>query len=270
MINKRQILATIAAACLAAPIAVMADGDGTGIVGSPHDFTDNWSPEVKDASGSHGAVVTEIGTNGWNGRGEICRVCHIPHDNENADKLYEDGLLWNHQVSATSFTMYNKAFSDSIDGTVSSQPDGTAKLCLGCHDGTVALDAFDKYGAGNAGNKMGAIYGGGIGGFVMPNQVAGNLTGTHPISITYDPVADDNLHAKTDTMGMSGTIDDVLDAGKVQCSSCHDVHNQESVPGTHLLRVAQKAGSFTDPNAAAGAPAVTTVASGLCLTCHIK
>jgi hypothetical protein len=55
-------------------------------------------------------------------------------------------------------------------------------------------------------------------------------------------------------MGTSGTIADVLDAGKVQCSSCHDVHDQESVAGTHLLRVLNNGAN----------------PSGLCLTCHIK
>jgi len=60
-------------------------------------------------------------------------------------------------------------------------------------------------------------------------------------------------------MGGSGTIADVLEGGVLQCSSCHDVHDQpgESIPGTHLLRVAQTA-------AQGGTP------SGLCLTCHIK
>jgi hypothetical protein len=58
-------------------------------------------------------------------------------------------------------------------------------------------------------------------------------------------------------MGTSGTIASVLDNGKVQCSSCHDVHDQESVAGSHLLRVAQTV-------------AQGGTASGLCLTCHIK
>ncbi|MCR4332912.1 MAG: hypothetical protein NUV34_09470, partial [Sulfuricaulis sp.] len=65
------------------------------------------------------------------------------------------------------------------------------------------------------------------------------------------------LRATTTAMGTSGTIADVLDGGKVQCSSCHDVHDQESVTGSHLLRVAQ---TVTQGGAA----------SGLCLTCHNK
>jgi predicted CXXCH cytochrome family protein len=60
------------------------------------------------------------------------------------------------------------------------------------------------------------------------------------------------LNPLTTPVGTSSyTIDDILFANQVQCASCHDVHNQESVPGTHLLRVDQ-------------------TGSGLCLTCHIK
>jgi hypothetical protein len=86
-----------------------------------------------------------------------------------------------------------------------------------------------------------------------------NLTGTHPLSIVYDDVADPGLHPISNAMGGSGTIEDVLEptsvGPKVQCSSCHDVHDSvgEAVPDTHLLRVSNK-----------------VPASGLCLTCHKK
>lgn len=212
----------------------MANGLGAGIVGSPHDFSSAT----------------------WNFRGEICRVCHVPHDHRIAEKLYMNGLLWNHQVSAATYTMYDSTWSSTLDNGQSAQPDGTAKLCLGCHDGTVAIDQFDK-------NFDGLFQPGGptivdfaAGDFLVPGFDDGtnkDLRGTHPLSITYDETVDTSLHAKTDSMGTSGTIEDVLDGGKVQCSSCHDVHDQESVAATHLLRVSQ-----------------TAPASGLCLTCHIK
>ena len=245
---KKQLAICIGSISLAASGLVLADGDGTGIVGSPHDFTDNYSDEV-------GGFADES----WNGRNEICRVCHVPHDHHRASQRYLNGLLWNHGLSSATYTMYNSAWSSTIDGSQSAQPDGIAKLCLGCHDGTVAIDTFDKY-AGTAGNEIGAIYGGGISLFEVPSFLDGaneDLRGTHPLSITFDPTADPNLNPTSTTMGSSGTIADVLDFGKVQCSSCHDVHNQESVPATHLLRVAQTA-------------AQGGTASGLCLTCHIK
>ncbi|NQU47324.1 MAG: cytochrome C [Planctomycetes bacterium] len=234
-------LLMIAGFALAFGSPAISQGLGTGIAttGSPHNFTDDVGANELPGSG------------GWNGREEICRVCHVPHDHDRATRYGDNGLLWNHEVSSTTYTMYSSA---TLDGSVASQPTGFSKMCLGCHDGTVGIDTFDKYAGGtvfiqdyNAGFR---IPGG--------TNFAGDLTSTHPISIVYDEVLDPGLNAKTDPMGGSGTIDDVLEGGVLQCSSCHDVHDQpgESVPGTHLLRVNQKASTGT--------------ASGLCLTCHIK
>ena len=228
---------------------LLANGSGAGIVGSPHDFADDYSDEV-------GGGVPELPPGGWNQRGEICRVCHVPHDHGRATQYYLNGLLWNHAVGALTYTMYDSAWSSTLDGTQSAQPDGVAKLCLGCHDGTIAIDTFDKY-AGTPGNEMQNIYGGGLSNFRVPAfSTAGtmDLRGTHPLSIEYDFAADGNLFPTGNAMGTSGTIEDVLDNGKVQCSSCHDVHDQESVAGTHLLRVLNNGAN----------------PSGLCLTCHDK
>ena len=223
--------------------SVWANGKGLGIAGSPHDFTDNLSSEA-------GGAVDES----WNARKEICRVCHVPHDHQLASQRYLNGLLWNHGVSAANYTMYNSSWSSTLNGAQSAQPDGTAKLCLGCHDGTVALDTFDKYAGG------GWFMADQNPNFTIPGFADGvnrDLRGTHPISIAYDPAADTKLQPKSTTMGTSGTIANVLDQDKVQCSSCHDVHDQESVAGTNLLRVAQTVAQGGNP-------------SGLCLTCHVK
>jgi len=216
-----------------------ANGNGNGIVNSPHDF-----------SGS-----------AWNFRGEICRVCHAPHDHQRAAQLYLNGLLWNHQVSSQTYTMYDASWSPSLNNPQSAQPDGIAKLCLGCHDGTVAINQFDR-------NYDGTTDG--VGQFIqdidpdarIPGFADGgnrDLRGTHPISINYNG-PDPGLNPDSTVVGASGlTIADVLDNGKVQCSSCHDVHDSvgEAVGGTHLLRVAQTTGTGGTP-------------SGLCLTCHNK
>lgn len=194
------------------------------ISGSAHDFT----------------------TQGWSG-GRICIACHTPH---NSDTTVTDAPLWNHEVTASTFTMYDRT---SLDGVINGQPDGVSKLCLSCHDGTVALDSF----------------GGATGGSFIPGpaNLGADLSNDHPISITFDTTtaaADGGLHnpsATSVTIGAggtktkTGTIDTVmLSNGTVQCSSCHDVHNTFTVPGTvgePLLKVS-KAGSL------------------LCLTCHDK
>ncbi len=219
--KKSLILALAAVMVVGISSMAMAVGNGNGLLNSPHDFSGR----------------------SWNTSGEICVVCHTPH---NAKSTVE-GLIWNHEMSQATYTMYDEQVSASLDGTVDDQPTGIAKLCLSCHDGTVAIDAF-----GMAGTSTEFVPG-----FAeIPAQSDGtneDLRSTHPISIVYDDFADLQLNVATDTlMGTSGFISDVLDVGgKVQCSSCHDVHDRESVAGTALLRV-----DNTD--------------SALCRTCHFK
>lgn len=229
MRTTKLLYATAALALLVAP-AVLANGSGNGIVGSPHDFS----------------------SEAWNFRAELCRVCHVPHDHGRDTGLV--GLLWNHALPNHAYTMYS---SDTLDGAIDAEPTGVSKMCLGCHDGTVALDEFDK----NIGTPGTVFIQDDHPGFRIPNVPGAegtDLRATHPLSIVYDENTDSGLNPQTDPMGTSGTIADVLQGGKVQCSSCHDVHDSsEAVPNTHLLRVAQTTSQGGDP-------------SGLCLTCHNK
>ncbi len=190
----------------------------------------------------------DLSANGWSG-GQICVVCHTPH---NSDTTVTEAPLWNHGVTTVSFAMYT---SPTFDATQDAQPTGSSKLCLSCHDGVTAIDSF---GGNNGTLKMNG------------NEAVGrsaNLTDDHPISILYDAAlatTDPGLHDPTATTVIIGEGGDktrtgtvsamMLPANKVQCSSCHDVHNNFVGPGTNdqpLLKVS-KAGSK------------------LCLTCHNK
>ena len=172
---------------------------------------------------------------------EICNVCHTPHG---ASTTAVGAPLWDHTETATaSFGVYTGAQGD-LDATVG-QPSGTSKLCLSCHDGTVNVDAF----GGGAGTVKVAT-------FSATADLGTDLSDSHPISFTYDAAlvtADGSLHPITTSSGIpgsSGTIsDDMLFAGNVECSSCHDVHG--GVAGTKLL-------------------VKTNANSALCLTCHDK
>ena len=80
----------------------------------------------------------DFSTQTWNTTGEICIVCHTPH---NAVTL-PDAPLWNHQLSAiANYTLYDNTVSGTFNATTG-QPNGASKLCLSCHDGTIALDNF--------------------------------------------------------------------------------------------------------------------------------
>ncbi len=190
----------------------------------------------------------DMSASGFSG-GEICVVCHTPH---NADTTVTEAPLWNHTLTGVTFTMYS---TGTLDATQDAQPTGSSKLCLSCHDGVTAIDSF----GGNTGvNVMSGSSAVGSG---------GNLTDDHPISILYDTALstlDPGLHdpaTASVTVGeggdktRTGTVAELmLPDSKVQCGSCHDVHNNFVGPGTNdkpLLRVS-KAGSL------------------ICLTCHNK
>jgi len=236
----KKVLLTAAVVAMVAGGASMvmaaAANDGLGIVGSSHDFSDGTLLAAKN-----GATVTN---EDWNTRQEICRVCHAPHDKNRT--RYTDGLLWNHQVSDVTFTMYS---SETLDGVVDDQPTGSSKLCMGCHDGVTSIDTFDNI----TGTTAITAY---ANTSINIGASGGHLEGNHPVSITYN-TADSELNPTSNTFGDGSTIAKVLQDGKVQCSSCHDVHNKGTFAGSSLLRSGNKI-------------ATGSTASGLCLTCHNK
>jgi predicted CXXCH cytochrome family protein len=166
------------------------------------------------------------------GGGQICVVCHTPH---NAIEPTA-GPLWDHTLTAV--TDYGAYTSDTLTATdVDGDPGSTSLLCLSCHDGTVAVDAFGgAAGSGNIGT--GAA------------NLGTDLTDDHPIGFTYSTTlatTDGGLIDPTTLTDIElfGASDDQL-----ECASCHEVHDNANSP---FLRVSN-----------------TTPASGLCLTCHIK
>lgn len=196
---------------LAPAMAWAGTAPGSGIASSPHDFSS------KAFAG-----------------GEICIACHTPH---NADTTVADAPLWNHEVTAGPWTPYTSA---TLDATVG-DPDGISKLCLSCHDGSVALDSF----GGQTGSN-----------FISGDELLGtDLTNDHPLSFTYNAAlatTDGELFDPTvKTTALGGTIQaDLLFSDQVECASCHDVHNSDAVD-EHLLRI-------------------TDAGSAICLTCHDK
>jgi predicted CXXCH cytochrome family protein len=167
----------------------------------------------------------------------LCTVCHTPH---NADTSVAGAPLWNHETTTASYTLYS---SPTLDATLTQPEHYASKLCLSCHDGTVALDSF----GGASGTTF--ISGGAL--------IGTDLRGTHPIGLIYDAAlatADRGLfHPDTKTTALGGTITDdlLLGTGNLECASCHDVHNTESAGNSDLLRI-------------------TKDGSALCLTCHDK
>jgi hypothetical protein len=61
--------------------------------------------------------------------GASCSFCHTPHG------ALPGTPLWSHKLSTAVYKIYE---SSSLEAKVG-QPTGYSKLCLSCHDGTVAL-----------------------------------------------------------------------------------------------------------------------------------
>ena len=173
----------------------------------------------------------DFSASGWNTNGEICQPCHVPHGGENnTNTAYP---LWSHVTTSSVFTVYADV-NGSLDATLG-QPSGVSKQCLGCHDGSEALDDF--IGDTTAGTTMTGTY-----------LLSTDLSNDHPISFTYNTAlanTDPGLHDPA----VKTTVQDFLFNSKVECASCHDPHNGAGVAG--LLRI---------PN----------TDSDLCLMCHNK
>lgn len=122
--------------------------------------------------------------------------------------------LWNRALSGATYTPYT---SSTLDAAVD-QPTGSSKLCLSCHDGTIALGAVIS-------RAQAIEMAGGV--TVMPAGPA--LLGTdlgddHPISFVYDGA----LSAQDAQLRHPGTLTDAVKldrTGQLQCRSCHDPHD---------------------------------------------
>ncbi len=192
--------------------------------------------------GSHHDFTTS-GKATYNSTGELCIVCHAPHGTDPTAVP-----LWNHNTTNKSFNTYigYKFSLPNMGASTISQPDGASKLCLSCHDGVSAINQFGGKFQGPSGTAQ-----------TLGNHASNlgtNLTGTHPISFVYNTTLATNDGALKDpstaASGLGGTIQqDLLDInGKVQCPTCHEVHD----PTIFLFGRMSNAGS------------------ALCLTCHNK
>lgn len=188
---------------------------------------------------------------GYSG-GQICVVCHTPHG---GNTTVTDAPLWNHAVTTATYTLYS---SSTLNAGPMTQPSGVSKLCLSCHDGTVAVDSF---GGATGTNFM-------TGPEAVGRADQGSLANDHPIGFVYDAALvtlDGSLHPTTNpvTIGTGGSrtrtgtiANQLLFNGRLECASCHDVHN-----------------TFTASNGTGGgAPLlrITKAGSTICLTCHNK
>jgi len=158
------------------------------IVSSPHNLSLSGPGPVKSLSET-----------------EICIFCHVPH---------RAGVppLWNRELSQAGYITYKSSTAKAQPG----QPTGASKLCLSCHDGTIAVGRLLSRPGGAPMGTAERIRG--------RKNLGTDLSNDHPISMSYSQAQTGRPGGFKALPGPYGPV--ALDpTGQVQCTSCHDPHN---------------------------------------------
>jgi len=186
--------------------------------------------DMTSPANKHNLSVTGPGPVKSTTETEICVFCHTPH---NANPAVP---LWNHSLSAgVNYVPYTSSTMNVTVGV----PTGSSKLCLSCHDGTVAIGS-------TVNNGMKTMSGVGSGGQLTGKSALGvDLRDDHPVS--FAPAGSSEIVTPPPGSPVK------LDAnGQVQCRTCHEPHRMDIDSTTMKFLVVNNSGS------------------GLCVTCHNK
>jgi len=138
----------------------------------------------------------------------ICVFCHTPH---NATPL---SPLWNKELEPQVYTVYT---SPTLRAGLLPQPSGPTKLCLSCHDGTIAM--------GSVVNPAGGFVM--AGGGTLPSDSLSNLgqdlSGHHPVSFRYSAALPNPQLASSPPPDLVFGGEDEL-----HCTTCHDPHDDSN------------------------------------------
>lgn len=206
--DARKLLRGLAVGVLLLLTAAQSIGQSSSIRGTPHDFS----------------------TRGW-GSNQICIFCHTPHNAASAS-----APLWNRPGMDQPYQVYRNTLSPTLRVSAA-QPEGVSRLCLSCHDGMMALDAF--------GTRVGAVF------LAGPGNLTHDLRNDHPVSFAYDTAlvtadASKGPHLVTPENKNQVAPGIPLFNGKVECATCHNPHN--NINGAFLR--------------------ISNAGSQLCLRCH--
>ena len=254
---------------------VFISAHGESVVGSKHDLSVNGGSSIKASSEKN-----------------PCAFCHTPH--------HANGELplWNHAMSSVSnYVVYGSARLTNLNVVVP-QPNGSSRLCLSCHDGTVALGKI------TSGAAQIDVVGGSDDGKLPasnPDFIGTDLSNDHPISFVYNAelvnqeVANNDAEVKDPSQLPPEVKLDGM--SRMQCTSCHNPHDnrfgnflvkestsdlclachnppgwsvsphavsQKLVPATLAAKIARQNTS----SKSAGAARVANMESLGCATCH--
>jgi hypothetical protein len=254
----KQFLVTL---CLLTLSFVAAAERISDVSNTKHNFSAQAIPQLFDADGSaiqrEVAAVDEV---------QICAFCHTPHGANTAEISTP---LWNRQLSSAQYEVYGSNIGGSGTASLDAeipQPNGASKLCLSCHDGTLAVGAVNVLNGTTlstpltmSGTASGGQIPAGMGqqsGYTR--NLGTNLTNDHPISMVYDenlveldgelrpPTSHESIYVRRlepmpanvkNSVHLEPTSQTIT-GGLVQCNSCHDPHIRDTqAPNIKFLRM---------------------------------
>jgi predicted CXXCH cytochrome family protein len=135
----------------------------------------------------------------------ICVFCHTPHN------AAPRTPLWNKAIEPVNYMLYSS--TTMTKGVTPSQPTGPSRLCLSCHDGTLAVGSVLRP-VGGIPTTERIVPG-------RPSYLGVVLSGDHPFSFSYsnstaNPLAGLSFALPSGLLFYSGGI--------IHCSTCHDAH----------------------------------------------
>jgi len=167
----------------------------------------SWLPAARGqgiSATKHNLSVSGPGTVKSTNETQICIFCHVPHRGGGGTP-----------GGSASYTPYA---SSTLVSPQPGQPSGATRICLSCHDGTIA-----------PGGSLGRLPDG-------PSNVGLDLRFSHPVSFVptatpelRPPPPDDAVRLDT--------------SGRLQCTSCHDPHVADRDPVEKKFLVKDNRGS---------------------------
>jgi hypothetical protein len=208
------------ASCIAAPGEL---GDNGGINTNPHNLSSRSLNVLKAVVQATPGKETQI-----------CIFCHTPHSARSV------APLWGRPDSTETFgiraglQISNAAIvNTTLYGTAPDYPNGATKVCLSCHDGVTAMGILAN------GNEIDMTLSTLVG---RNSQI--DLTISHPVSFVYNSAVQTFLGG-TYIWPTTAYLDS---ASRVQCTTCHEPHQDTRQGGTNYPFWRVGSGSATDYN----------------------